>query len=404
MASIFTGMYVDSHKIYFVAHGESGEAMRTTDILREEHTTPAEWLRALGYQTFGVQSNANVIPELGFAQGFDKDDYPFVNGANGEWVTDTALGGAWAMDEPFFLYAHYMDAHAPYGGPAGNSVPWAPIENVPPEEKALVDGKDFMAFLLEEAYEAAGVTVEDRFPELSEVGKDYVRERYDASCHYLDRHVARLIERLRRDFPHTIFAIASDHGEEFWERGGLGHGLTLNVEQLRVPFLIFGPGIAPRLIEAPATLIDIFPTVAGAAGLPPLETWQGLDLSTTEPDAARPRFSRTRSSKPTHNVDLVAGILEDDKLIHDFNRQREELFDLGADPEERVNLVEKEAIRASALRAIIEEHLTKANALAGPMNAAPTAALSDDHFEALEALGYLGDATEPEPNTAPLAP
>ena len=76
-------------------------------------------------------------------------------------------------------------------------------------------------------------------------------------------------------------AFTSDHGEEFAEHGHLGHGSGLWEEQLRVPLLLRGPGLAPGRRRDPASLVDLAPTLLAALGLergPTESRWAGRSL------------------------------------------------------------------------------------------------------------------------------
>ena len=69
---------------------------------------------------------------------------------------------------------------------------------------------------------------------------------------------------LSRD--NTVFVISADHGEEFRERhpddrGGNGHGRTLYLEQIHVPFLLLAPGLSARRVSTWVELTDVTPTV-----------------------------------------------------------------------------------------------------------------------------------------------
>lgn len=53
----------------------------------------------------------------GFAQGFEPGNYNYKNGATAPEVTGNAIGALPNLKRPYFLYAHYMDAHSPYTPP-----------------------------------------------------------------------------------------------------------------------------------------------------------------------------------------------------------------------------------------------------------------------------------------------
>ena len=82
--------------------------------------------------------------------------------------------------------------------------------------------------------------------------------RPSAGCwRYLDKHR-----------PGTIVILTADHGEEFDEHGGRYHGTTLYDEQIRVPLIIAVPGVPAHVVQGPVELVDLAPTVLGAAGHP----------------------------------------------------------------------------------------------------------------------------------------
>ena len=83
------------------------------------------------------------------------------------------------------------------------------------------------------------------------------------------------------------------------------------------------------------------------------------------------------------------------KLILTNDPQREELYDLSADPRERHNLAARHPTIANALRSELER---RRRALAANRGAqGPSIQLAQEEVEALRALGYLGGrSTEAE--------
>jgi arylsulfatase A-like enzyme len=72
----------------------------------------------------------------------------------------------------------------------------------------------------------------------------------------------------------VIIVSTSDHGEEFWEHGGVEHSHSHHREVIEIPLVIVGPGMAPGKREDVASIIDIVPTIRAMIGLKP----QGIDL------------------------------------------------------------------------------------------------------------------------------
>ena len=151
-------------------------------------------------------------------------------------MVDRAL--AWlAKDDtrPFFLWVHLYDAHAPY--------------TPPPAWRARHPGRP-----------------------------------YDGEVSAVDEQVGRILEELRRRGldGSTVVAVAADHGEGLGEHGELTHGLLLYEPTLHVPLLLRAPwGLKARVVEAPVSLVDLAPTLAGLLGhpFPAAAPLDGRDLS-----------------------------------------------------------------------------------------------------------------------------
>ena len=104
-------------------------------------------------------------------------------------------------------------------------------------------------------------------------------DRYDGEIRWVDRHIGRLIARVRARHPYTIVVVTADHGEEFGEHGGAYHGTTLFDEQVKVPLLVSIPGVDGARIRAPVSTTAVVPTVLGATGMRAGARFDGTDLT-----------------------------------------------------------------------------------------------------------------------------
>ena len=171
-----------------------------------------------------------------------------------------------------------------------------------------------------------------------------LRNRYDASIAAADAEIGRLLALLdeldlARD---TIVVLLSDHGEEFLEHGGFGHGRTLYDEVLRVPLIVRAPGLAPRRDATRVTLADVAPTLLSLCGLPALPDASGRALL---PEAADPTGPFSAAVNEIHLGELRALEVGGVKLIEmsRYSPIRPRLPDfalhaLAGDPRERSNL------------------------------------------------------------------
>ncbi len=120
------------------------------------------------------------------------------------------------------------------------------------------------------------------FSHLSQEDIAFLRGLYNAEIYHTDREFGKILSFLKsRDlYRDAVIIVTSDHGEEFWEHGGTGHGWSLHQHQLRVPLIWKSPVFTKtgRKIFQPAGLIDIYPTLLDSLGMPVPHELQGLSL------------------------------------------------------------------------------------------------------------------------------
>jgi arylsulfatase A-like enzyme len=142
--------------------------------------------------------------------------------------------------------------------------------------------------------------------------------------------------------------LTADHGEEFGEHGGAFHAVTLYDEVARVPLMIAAPGIAPRAVDAPVSLLDVAPTLLELVGGEGLGDAEGRSLVGAMRGGAldvRPVFAESvRYGRGVRSV--VSGGY---KLVYEARAGTYELYDLARDPGEQRVLTDEEPGRAAAL-------------------------------------------------------
>jgi uncharacterized protein len=89
------------------------------------------------------------------------------------------------------------------------------------------------------------------------------------------RNAARTVDRLLEEFlveleaargTRPLVVFTGDHGEEFRQKGHIGHGSDVTDEQVHVPFVLHGPGISRGVYDAPTSHVDVVPTLLAALG------------------------------------------------------------------------------------------------------------------------------------------
>jgi arylsulfatase A-like enzyme len=138
----------------------------------------------------------------------------------------------------------------------------------------------------------------------------------------------------------TIVALWSDHGYHLGEKWHW-HKQALWQRATHVPFMITAPGVTKPggRCERPVGLIDLYPTLADLAGLPPRA---GVDGVTLRPLLENPRREWDRPALTTYLRGNHAVRSERWSYIR-YKDGSEELYDRRQDPNEWVNLASSAA-------------------------------------------------------------
>jgi arylsulfatase len=399
MATLFTGLYPSQHGV--LSHpklrGRGGAELRV-DAVSEELVTLAEVLRDAGYETAAFVANPWLERRFGFAQGFETYDDSFasnrtpgtrVNEAALDWL-DTRSGG-----RPYFLYLHYMDAHAPY--------PPIPVERLRERLEALrADRRPLprgaarhvarMARLPDgRSAVAAGVPP----------SRPLLRLAYDMGVEQFDGAFGRLLDGLVERGERPGIVLTSDHGEALLERGWVGHGFGLFGDELDIPLVLALPGVERAgAVECPVGLVDVMASVCTYLGVACPEHDFGRSVLRPAGGTRAPEAGRWLVSEGVKNKDENRAIRgQRYKLLFEPEgrigpprppRSGYSLFDLGEDPDEERNLLAEGAPSDEVLAAfrVLKAQLpVTVPAFAGP--APGVAPMGDETAERLKSLGYL---------------
>lgn len=392
VAAMLTGYVSEVHQAV-ASQMESNDKNARVQILRDIFDTLPERFQAAGYQTAMFMMNGHCQREYGFAQGIDH--YWFRHFVAPDLQMNEAL--TWlegAAGEPFFMYIHLRDPHGPYEPPADV---YANLFGEMPElseddRRILENYGAYYGAATQNAPGPDGLHLKDLSPE----GLTYLKNNYDAEIRSIDTQFQRLLDKLTElgIQDRTYIAFTSDHGEEFNERGNIGHGRSLHNELLHVPLILglAGGGAGTRVGEV-VRMFDLYPTLLTVAGLEAPADIQAGSLFTEDGKLAatenRLAFSARDKLKPDQSVwwvSLIDGYL---KVIYYRDKNRYDFFNLGIDPLEKASTPAMMAFQRDALLKKLEAQVAENKRLAekfGP----PEWNVYDEETEAqLRALGYL---------------
>lgn len=277
-ASLITGLYPDRH-------GAIDRRLR----LGPEYPTLSLLLWQAGYETVGFTDRGFLDRKFGMGRGYERyDDWRMrpdpaleavlprdgdATGTPGSDRFDRAIAFLRQRpdpERPFFLFLHTFGVHDYF-----YAHHWA-TERLPP----------FPDLPVREALDCLSgqrVCTAAQWRRLEEL--------YEAEVAWLDENLELLLRALDETGlrASTYVVLVSDHGEGFdVARQRIHHAGRLHRDLLEIPMLISGPGLEPRHVPWPASLVDVAPTLLELVGVPVPPGLDGVSLAPPLRDQSTP--------------------------------------------------------------------------------------------------------------------
>jgi len=234
--------------------------------------------------------------------------------------------------DPYVARRKYWDLYADCAH-LDPSVPAIPYEAQDAHSRRILDASDWRNF------------------EIS--GDDIRRSRraYFANISYVDDKIGEVLAALSvtRQAENTIIVFVSDHGDMLGERG-LWFKMTFFEGSVRVPLMIAAPDLPAGRVDAPVSTLDVLPTLADLAriDLDEIMPWtDGETLTGLVRGGERTAPVPMEYAAEGSHAPIVALRQDRWKYVHcDIDPPL--LFDIGADPHERINLAAHPAHTSTA--------------------------------------------------------
>ena len=311
--------------------------------------TAATELSAAGFATAAFVGAFPLDHRYGLDRGFDvyDDNYPrgseyselTVAERRGEEVVGPALAWWQRTEGRRFLWVHLFDAHAPY----------EPLE----------------PFL-------------SRYPE----------DPYLGEVAAIDAYLAPLLEAVAAES--TLVVLTGDHGEALGDHGELTHGFFAYEPTLRVPLMLWAPGLEPTRRADSVRHIDLLPTILEAAGVDLPEGLPGRSLLAGPASGEVLSYFEALSPNLNRGWAPLRGMLAGDSKFIEVPLP--ELYDLARDPGELTNRVKIDQARAFDLRQLLPQEASWPPA---------RAAVDSEEERMLRALGYISASAEQKASYGP---
>ncbi len=410
VSTMFTSLYPTSHTNNGVGSELSSAAF-----------TLPKALKTKGYATGVFSANAFVAPVFGFGSGVDRFYHkqvsvygqlimghvlgslrkysPFINELNifFESIEIPFLGQArkttkaeglnrafldWTSGlkgQPFFAYFHFMETHTPYSTPA-------------PFDRKFID-PSYTGTLPDDQPLHEPFYPLTKAISLPEDEYERLVAQYDGNIAYVDHRLNELFQALReRDLlDNTLVIITADHGEEFYEHYGWGHGKSLYREVIHVPMIVRYPAQFPqgKVSQANVQHIDLLPTILDLTGIPAPKHLEGRSFVSLAKNPDDPGEPRTLYSEVIHENSYARTVIDKNlKLIelHVYGKEKQLLFDLTADPKEQNPLDLKVHPESGRLKQLLDSFYKRA---AGKMLGSKSVEIDQETLERLKTLGYV---------------
>lgn len=370
-ASLFTGKFTTSHGAKYDTTGslcladailapQAWKKYRACALSQEE-VTLASILKKEGYETYAVVGGPWMKKIFGLHKGFDYyDDFQIdtLTGRLAHQVTYTAAKLVEKSENNgFFLFLNYFDPHFPLEPPA----------------------------------EFAMLFLPDNQQQVDKMTQNEIKlALYDGEIRCMDHFFGMFLDYLRGNdlYDNSMIIVTADHGElfgDFGDHGKYGHGKYLYQGEISIPLFIKYPKgeISPGKSDIRIQLTDILPLICNRLSIPAPHGIQGH----APPDINHPIISETYYPKSEKNDGAWRAIFEGNYKFLWNEEGKHQLFDLGNDPGENDNLVEKETKIAKQMLMNMEQYLA---ALPKPLPSPSEQQIDEETKKALQSLGYIG--------------
>ncbi len=297
-ASIFTSLYPRDHGVY---DNDAGIAENTPTL--------ATTLQAAGWHTGAVVNFMNLNPTVAhLGQVFARVIEATSAERSADLVTQEALKLIDHLPQPFFVWIHYSDPHAPYEPDTDGTAsagPW-------PHLASLGRVRNLMpAFQRHNAWFAQVLGRKgDTQP---------VVDAYIAEVERVDRALGQLQDGLasRHLGEKTVLLATADHGENLGEHNMFFHHGGLYNSTIHVPWVMQVPQAASMQRTELVSAIDIAPTLLDVLGVPAAKNMRGISAVRVD-HASRLAFSE-------HMLGQLASVRSDKGTLI-LHRQNSRMF------------------------------------------------------------------------------
>jgi len=328
--------------------------------------TLAELLKANGYATSAFVTNVALSPDLtNLNKGFDtyqffaKDPYADTDKTGYSNFIESSLD--WIdknKNKSFFVWVHLISPHAPYD---------------PPKDLRCKFDKNYCNEIQSDGiwnWEKKRAGLQGCRQETLDNHRIGLFETlYDGEIAFDDSIIGKILDGIanRQLDKNTIVVFYGDHGEGFDHNYYFTHTNVLYESATKIPFLIKYPEVSPKKIGNLLDNVSILPSLLDLLGI----NYKKTEIS-GESFAKALSGTKISNSKYIYssNSNVSKYAISDGhfKYIYSFpvdsctiNGTSEELFNLSTDPNELVNIIDREPKITSELKNALFKYFARYN-------------------------------------------
>lgn len=318
-----------------------------------------------------------------------------------------------AEKRPLFLFLNLMETHLPFWPPAEF------IDQVAPYLRHDKEARTIMRRWNREAYRWAAPLAKP----LDELESRVLNDLYDAEVAFQDDYLGGLFATLRQraEAQNTLTLLVADHGDGLGEHGYFGHAFVAYQELVHVPLIMHWPQKWPAgRVASPVSTRRVFHTILDAAGrLPEMAGLNPAEVRSLSLDHAiygrfperhaayseiypPMNFVRAIERRQPHLLEqfrclamrrAIVKTTDDGETLKliEVDDAPDELFDLGADPQEQVDVLAERPLRTADLHQELNRLTTNVQRQRDIVAAGASVSmeLDDSLAQRLRGLGYL---------------
>ena len=247
-------------------------------------------------------------------------------------------------DRPFFLWANFWGPHDPYVLPEPYWSMFSPDDvDLSPSMAETWEKKPWIHRMMSTNYWGSDRLMDDQWRKAVAL--------YAGYCALLDWETGRVLDRLEEHglLDNTLVVYSSDHGSMIGHHRLIDKGPYSYDDIQRIPLVAAGPGVTPGTVcDEFVYLHDLVPTALDVAGAKAFPCSNAQSLASTMSGGALIRArDDVYTTRHHHPYPYEQRFLRTRRFKYAFNAADiDELYDLEADPDEMVNLIDDPAYSA----------------------------------------------------------